>query len=237
MMDAPSASSAPGADGARSSRPRGAGRIEILVVAAATVAVALLVRVSREPASAASGIAPAGPHVTDSPTRTQTPGLTAEEAAVGMTPGEAGAVNRFLSAHAELRLARDEDSRPSDDADDIARLYGVYHPYFVRGDLDDDGRLDFVVAFVSRTSPPSTLWFSVAVFRGTEGGGFDEPFLIEREISLQDGDLSVDRDCLVVTPDLAEDAARRYRWNVSRRQFEFVGEGDAAPDAKPASRV
>ena len=36
----------------------------------------------------------------------------------------------------------------------MRHLYGVYNPYFVRGDLNDDGILDFVMAFVRRDSSP-----------------------------------------------------------------------------------
>ena len=57
-------------------------------------------------------------------------------------------------------------TRPATDARrDLADLYVDYHPYFVRGDLDGDGRLDFAQAFVEKG--PGRAWFHVAVFFGT----------------------------------------------------------------------
>src|SRR5206468_337670 len=63
------------------------------------------------------------------------------------TAAERAAVEGFLTRHPGLRVASDQDRRPSD-IDDVQGLYGVYHPYFVRGDINDDGVLDFVLAFV-----------------------------------------------------------------------------------------
>src|SRR5262249_42749772 len=65
------------------------------------------------------------------------------------TEAEKAAVDEFLRRHPELRIATDEDRRGSRSGDgDVHGLYGIYHPYFVRGDLNDDGILDFVLAFV-----------------------------------------------------------------------------------------
>jgi len=155
-----------------------------------------------------------------------------------LTPPEARAVRAFLRGHSGWQLASDSDARPSDDADDMTPLYGVYHPYFVRGDLDDDGVLDFVAAFVDRGKPAAAAWFSVVAFAGDGHGGFRPPQIIESEISLERGDISVDRDAIVVTPDLAEDdTTRRYRWNSRTRRFDYVSGEDAAPDRAPSTRV
>jgi hypothetical protein len=155
-----------------------------------------------------------------------------------LTAAEARAVRSFLAAHPSWRLAADSDARPSDDADDVSQLYGVYHPYFVRGDIDDDGILDFVVGFVDREKKSASPWFSVAAFSGDGHGGFRPPQLIESEISLETGDLSIDRDSIVITPDISEDdSSRRYRWNPRQRRFDFVTDQDSGPDRPPSSRI
>ena len=134
-------------------------------------------------------------------------------------------------------MATDGD-RHAPDADDVSRLYGIYHPYFLRGDVNDDGVLDFVLGFVARDSDEDSPWFSVVVFSGKEGGGFAAGTFIERDVSLADGDLSVDRDSIVITPDLEEeDDTRRYRWDPIRRSYVFVRDGDDADDPLPATRT
>jgi hypothetical protein len=149
---------------------------------------------------------------------------------------ERKAVEGFLSRHADLRLARDSDREESAGSDgDVRKLYGVYHPYFVRGDVNDDGILDFVLAFVRRDSSRDTPWFSVVVFTGkNEKGdaGFSPGSFIERDVSLARGDLSVDRDAVLITPDLSDEAVRRYRWDPMRRSYIFVRD-DADDDDTP----
>jgi hypothetical protein len=117
----------------------------------------------------------------------------------------------------------------------MRKLYGVYHPYFVRGDVNDDGILDFVLAFVRRDSSRDTPWFSVVVFNGKidQGEpGFLPGRFIERDVSLARGDLSVDRDAVLITPDLSDEAVRRYRWDPARRSYIFVRD-DADDDDTP----
>ena len=163
--------------------------------------------------------------------------VAGESLRAGLTSGESRAVRSFLAAHPTWRLAGDSDSRPADDTD-VSQLYGVNHPYFVRGDIDDDGALDFVVAFVDREKKSASPWFSVAAFCGDGRGGFRPPQLIESEISLETGDLSIDRDSIVITPDLSEDdSSRRYRWNPHQKRFDFVADQDSAPDRPPSSRI
>jgi hypothetical protein len=149
---------------------------------------------------------------------------------------ERKAVAEFLSRHSDLRLARDSDREESAGSDgDVRKLYGVYHPYFVRGDVNDDGILDFVLAFVRRDSSRDTPWFSVVVFTGkNERGetGFAAGSFIERDVSLARGDLSVDRDAVLITPDLSDEAVRRYRWDPMRRSYIFVRD-DADDDDTP----
>ena len=72
-------------------------------------------------------------------------------------PAENRAIASALATASEaggpaLRVAEDDDATPSDDRSDLVDLYGTYHPFFVRGDLDGDGRLDFAQAFVETGS-------------------------------------------------------------------------------------
>ncbi len=153
---------------------------------------------------------------------------------LGLRPAEQRAVEAFLARHTELRPPGDGDRRETSGEGDMRHLYGVYNPYFVRGDLNDDGILDFVMAFVRRDSSPSTPWFSIAVFPGKEdaagGGSFGPETFLERDITLATGDLSIDRDAVVITPDLDDDTTRRYRWDPARRSYVFVR--DDEPDAE-----
>jgi len=160
----------------------------------------------------------------------------ASDAGYDLRPSEQAAVDAFLRAHPELRVATDSDHRASED-DSVAGLYGVYHPYFVRGDDNDDGVLDFVLAFVRRDSDRDTPWFSVVVFAGKADGTFAPGAFLEREISLADGDLTVDRDAIVVTPDVAEDAARRYRWDAGKQRHVYVRDDDEGSASPPASQI
>jgi len=167
----------------------------------------------------------------------------AESDTAPFTPTERAAVDDFLRRNPNLRLATDADriSPPEQDSG-LRHLYGIYHPYFVRGDLNDDGILDFVLGFVRRDSSPDLPWFSVVVFAGRErssgGSAFDSGTFLERDISLAHGDLSIDRDAVVITPDLEEDeSARRYRWDPARRSYVFVREGSDDGETPDLSRT
>jgi hypothetical protein len=177
----------------------------------------------------------------EAPSEAAPPAATSGSAATldpSLTPAEARAIREFLSTHSSWRIATDADARPPEDADDVSRLYGVYHPYFVRGDIDDDGGLDFVIAFVDRGKRSGSAWFSVVAFCADGHGGFRPPQMIESEISLEQGDLSIDRDSIVITPDLSEDdSSRRYRWNFHQHRFDFVTGEAGEPDRIPSSRI
>jgi hypothetical protein len=160
----------------------------------------------------------------------------AEGAGYEFRAAERDAVERYLEANPDLRVARDADQRPAEEGD-VSNLYGVYHPYFVRGDANDDGILDFVLAFVRRDSDHDSPWFSVVVFEGRPDGTFSPGSALERDISLADGDLSLDRDSIVVTPDTSEDASRRYRWDPARQRHVFVRDEDEAPETPPSSQT
>jgi len=162
---------------------------------------------------------------------------SASAAGYDFHPAEKAAVEAFLRANPELRLATDGDRRPPDGGEDMNLLYGVYHPYFVRGDANDDGVLDFVLAFVRRDSDGETPWFSVVVFTGRGDGTFRPGVFLERDVSLADGDLSLDRDAIVVTPDTSEDATRRYRWDPSRRRHVYVRDESEEPDTPPPAQT
>lgn len=168
------------------------------------------------------------------------PASRAEGSGYPFTPAEKEAVDEFLRRHPDLRLALDGDRRESRDRDDMRRLYGVYHPFFVRGDLNDDGVLDFVVAFVRRDSSRDSPWFSVVVFTGRGGPGkpsFGSGAFLERDVSLARGDLSIDRDAVLITPDLADEAVRRYRWDPLRRSYVFVRDEADEDDTPVPSRT
>jgi hypothetical protein len=155
----------------------------------------------------------------------------------GLRPGERRALDEFLRHHPDLRLPNEDDHRASASGEgDMRHLYGVYHPYFVRGDLNDDGILDFVMGFVRRDSSAATPWFTVVVFSGKEVAQGAEPSFgpetfLERDITLAAGDISIDRDAVVITPDLDEETTRRYRWDPSRRSYVFVR--DDEPETEP----
>lgn len=170
----------------------------------------------------------------DTPTRPAP--ARAEASGYPLRPAEKSSVDAFLEANPELRAATDEDRRPDDD-ESLRELYGVYHPYFVRGDANDDGSLDFVLAFVRRDSDAEAPWFTVVVFSGREDGTFEEGSPVERDISLADGDLSIDRDAILVTPDTREDAARRYRWDPARRRHVFVRDEPEELVSPPSART
>jgi len=148
---------------------------------------------------------------------------------------ERAAVEEFLGRNRDLRVATDADRRGARSGDgDVRGLYGVYHPYFVRGDLNDDGILDFVLAFVHRGSTASTPWFSIVVFTGRGSGqGYNPGVFLERDVSLARGDVSIDRDAVVVTPDLSDDATRRYRWDPVHGSYIFVRDDDDDEDDAP----
>ena len=164
-----------------------------------------------------------------------TPAAPAHAADAGyqLRPAEKAAVDEFLRANPDLRLAADGDHRASDEGTGVEDLYGIYHPYFVRGDGNDDGYLDFVVGLVRRDSDRDAPWFSVVLFTGRPDGGFAPGAFLERDISLADGDLSLDRDTIVVTPDVADDVSRRYRWDPAKQRHVFVRDDDSEEPASP----
>ncbi len=168
---------------------------------------------------------------------TRTP-ASADAAGYALRPSERVAVDDFLRRNPDLRPALDADHRESSEASDVGALYGIYHPYFVRGDANDDGLLDFVMAFVRRDSDRKAGWFSVVVFSGRADGTFTPGGFLEREVSLADGDLSLDRDAVVVTPDVGEDLSRRYRWDAAKQRHVFVRDDDSEePTSPPPSQI
>jgi hypothetical protein len=207
---------------------RAAAPLWLLAAALAAGPTAACARHGEARAAAPTPVADAAP--------TPAPPAHASEAGYDLRPAERAAVDAFLKQHPDLRVATDSDHRASDE-DGVAGLYGVYHPYFVRGDDNDDGILDFVLAFVRRDSDRDTPWFSIVVFAGKSDGTFAPGAFLEREISLADGDLTVDRDAIVVTPDVAEDAARRYRWDAAKQRHVFVRDEDEDSASPQASQI
>ena len=144
-----------------------------------------------------------------------------------------------------LRVAGDGDATPSDGHRDLDNLYVDYHPFFTRGDLDGDGRLDFVQAFMEKGS--AGPWFHVAAFFGRPDGTF-ETIWVEKSVSLAAGDVSIERSLLIVTPDLDLDQVRRWRFEPQERRFVDADEEsssdtldedapEAAPDGRPQVRA
>lgn len=160
-------------------------------------------------------------------------GVRRGPAEVPAATGRVAAEERAVLAHVPRgsRPAKDEDAERSPDRDDIARLCGgEYHPYFVRGDLDGDGNLDFAQAFVRERS--GERLFDVAVFFGATAEGFRRPVLVETGLDLAGGDLSIDRTLLVVTPDLTGDEVIRYRWDPVRCRFVDADAAGTEPDGE-----
>ncbi|HLN80780.1 MAG TPA: hypothetical protein VK392_06265 [Thermoanaerobaculia bacterium] len=180
--------------------------------------------------------APAAPRIATSD-RVARPPAPPADSGYSFRPEEKEAVEAFLRANRDLRMATDDDRRPSE-SDDLGKLYAVYHPYFLRGDVNDDGILDFVLGFVKRDSDRDSPWFSVVAFPGKEGAGFGPGSFIERDVSLADGDLSVDRDSIVITPDLDEDEnTRRYRWDPLKRSYVFVSDDAPGDEGVPSAQT
>jgi hypothetical protein len=130
-----------------------------------------------------------------------------------------------------IRPATDDDADESDAREELRSLYGKYHPYFVRGDFDGDGLLDFAQAFVRRDGPEPL--FDVAVFFGSDGGGFAPPVWVHRGLLLSGGDLSVDRTVLVVTEDVAGEVSSRWRWDPAEGRFTDIDAGSGEDEAEP----
>jgi len=167
----------------------------------------------------------------------------AERRAIEAAIAEAASAAPRLS----LRPALDGDATDTDERRDLDSVYGEYHPYFTRGDLNGDGRLDFVQAFVEKGR--SGLWFHVGAFFGKADGSFEGPVWVEKAISLADGDVTLERSLVVITPDVAADPVRRWRWEPAERVFvdpdaepRPAGSNDddapeETPDQKPRARI
>lgn len=213
-------------------RPR---QVLFVLVGAAAIAAAAVVLTRRVPRPARAASPVPDTRGLDASGRTKAERLAVEEALVA-----------FRKTGLLLRAAEDGDAAESDEHRDLEDVYGTYHPFFVRGDLDGDGRLDFAQAFVEKGA--SGVWFHVAVFFGAADGTFQKPLWVERAISLAAGDLSMERSLLIVTPDLALDPTRRWRWDAGEKRFVDADEisrpdpieqdaPDETPDQKPRTRV
>jgi hypothetical protein len=218
-----------------SRQPLGAGRLAAAALLSLVVAATGSAGCTRKADTRAAAPAPT-PALPPSAPSPAAPARAAD-AGYALRPAEQAAVDEFLRRNPNLRGATDADHRRAEEADGVETLYGVYHPYFVRGDDNDDGLLDFVLAFVRRDSDRDTPWFSVVVFAGKADGSFEPGVFLERDISLADGDLSVERDSIVVTPDVSDDVARRYRWDPGKQRHVFVRDDTSEEPASPPSQI
>jgi len=179
--------------------------------------------------------------------RRSTAGAPALPGTSGREPARPGKLPWTAEEAAAIRLAIPSRGRPASDADadpsperkDMSVLYGSYQPYFVRGDLNGDGRLDFAQAFVREKE--GKLLFDVLVFFGRDGGGFSAPVPVEVGSLLSAGDLAIDRTILIVTPDLSVDETVRYRFEPDTGKFvgieaEAADRDDDGPDPTPDDR-
>jgi hypothetical protein len=209
----------------------------VLAVAGATAAAALfLMKPAPKPAKALAKAPNAEARGLDASGRTKAERLAVEQA-----------LETFKKDGLLVRAADDADAAESDERRDLEEVYGGYHPFFVRGDLDGDGRLDFAQAFVEKGS--GGPWFHVAVFFGAGDGTFQRPLWVERAISLGAGDLTIERSLLIITPDLGLDPTRRWRWEPAEKRFvdaDHVSRRndpadddvpDETPGQKPRARV
>jgi hypothetical protein len=159
----------------------------------------------------------------------------------GRTAAERRAIARVHRAG--FRPAEDADALKSDSRDELEDVYVTYHPYFVRGDLDGDGRLDFAQAYAYKVG--GDMRFDVAVFFGNEEGTFTGPVFVQRGLDLAAGDLAIERTVLIVTPDLSQDDVHRWRYDLRDQRFHDADEGkeadgdvpDEGPDERPRARV
>jgi hypothetical protein len=162
-------------------------------------------------------------------------GAAAPASPSSRTPFEDQAISGAIAPG--FRVATEEDAADSEARDDLRALYGDYQPYFVRGDFDGDGRLDFAQAFIRRDGPEPL--FDVAVFFGTVSG-FSPPVWVERGLPLSTGDLSADRSVLIVMEDVEQEVSRRWRWEPSAGRFVDVDagtDGDEEEGTEPNGRL
>ncbi len=126
--------------------------------------------------------------------------------------------------------ATENDAEPGPERQDLEVLYGSYEPFFVRGDLNGDGVMDFVQAYVDRQK--DLLVFDVAVFFG-RSGKFSPPYFVVRNVNLAAGDISIDRSLLIITEELGSDTNRRFRYDPLLENFYDVDATETEPQAPP----
>ena len=60
---------------------------------------------------------------------------------------------------------------------------------------------------------------------------------VDHVVPLARGDVSIDRDAVLITPDLSDEAVRRYRWDPARRSYVFVRGDSDTEEPPPVSRT
>lgn len=102
-------------------------------------------------------------------------------------------LQKWLRREPNLRVATDEDcGRCADDLASQRRVSGAnYHPYYVVGDFNGDGKTDFAVALieVEESGERVTQKFVVAVFNAPFSSRIAEPSFEKDNLNLRDGGL------------------------------------------------
>ena len=161
-----------------------------------------------------------------------TPPAPVEDASYGLRDAERAAVESFLRDNTDLRVATDADQRKAENDD----LPGCTASTTRTSCAETSTTTGF-----STSSSPSCAGTPTGTRPGSRSrcsretaSGFAPGTFLERDVSLADGDLSVDRDSIMITPDLEDESRPAIPLGSERRLHVFVRD-DA--DEEPPSAV
>jgi hypothetical protein len=111
-----------------------------------------------------------------------------------LSPQHRGVLQRWLVREPDLSVATDKDCGQCEtDIANQRRLSGAdYHPFYVVGDFNGDGRKDFAVALTEVEADEegrANLKFAVAVFNAPFSRRKIEPAFFKDNLNLRDGGL------------------------------------------------
>jgi hypothetical protein len=111
-----------------------------------------------------------------------------------ISPQHQTVLRAWLKREPDLRVATDADcGQCADDIANQSRLRGTdYHPYYVAGDFNGDGRQDFAVALIEMEADAEgrvNQRFVVAVFNAPFSRRRVEPAFFKDNLTLRDGGL------------------------------------------------